>query len=109
MLVTNDLRNSQASFSAGNTAQALTDARAAIRLEPGAAGPQLQAALVLEARRQYPAAASAAQRATKDEPQNWSDWLVRSRVEVEVGHATAALADFRRARSLNPHSPVFRR
>ncbi len=108
LAITNDLRNSQTSFTAGNTAQALTEARAATRLEPDAAGPQIQAALVLEARRQYTAAASAAQRATSDEPQNWSDWLVRSRIEAEAGHADVALVAFHRAQSLNPHSPIFR-
>ena len=56
---------SQAAVSAGNTNAALSDARAATGLEPGASTPQLQAALVLELRRQLSSAVAFARKATR--------------------------------------------
>ena len=54
-------------------------------------------------------ALAAAKHATRDEPQNWSDWLVVSRLQAESGHPAAAIAAYRRARSLNPRSSLFER
>lgn len=101
------LRSSQAAAAAGDSARALTDARQAARLEPGAASPQMQLALVLEMQGHARQALAPAIRATRDEPQNWSTWVIASRIEAETGHPGASLADYRRARSLNPHSPLF--
>jgi Tfp pilus assembly protein PilF len=98
---------SQAAVATGNTSSALADARSAARLEPGAASAQLQIALGLELQHNYPAALTAARSAMRDEPQNWSDWLVLSRIEAESGHAQASVAAYRRARSLNPRSALF--
>jgi cytochrome c-type biogenesis protein CcmH/NrfG len=98
---------SQAAARVGNTSSALADARSAVRLEPGAAAPQLQLALVLELQHDFPAALAAARQATRDESQNWSDWLVLSRIEAESGHVKASVAAYGRARSLNPRSPLF--
>ena len=53
------------------------------------------------------AALVAAQQAARDEPSNWSTWLIVSRLQAETGNPNAALAAFRRARTLNPHSGVF--
>lgn len=103
----NDVSKSQAAARAGATAVALSDARSAVRVEPGAAAPQIQLALVLELRHNYLAALVAARRATADESQNWSNWLVLSRLEAETGDAKASLSDYVRARSLNPQSPIF--
>jgi tetratricopeptide (TPR) repeat protein len=89
-------------------AQALADARTAVRLQPGAASSQLQLALVLELRGDTPGALTAARAATRDEPANWTAWLVRSRLEAEAGHPASALAAYKRSRSLNPQSPIFK-
>jgi tetratricopeptide (TPR) repeat protein len=89
-------------------AAALNDCRSAVRIEPGAASAQIQAALVLELRSDIAGALAAAHRATSDEPANWSTWLTASRLEAEAGHPAAALASYRRARSLNPRSPIFK-
>jgi Flp pilus assembly protein TadD len=62
---------------------------------------------VLELQGRIGPALAAARRATGDEPLNWDNWLVRSRLEAEAGHAQAAIAAYRRARALNPQSPVF--
>src|SRR5207302_4580684 len=96
------VRQSQAAASAGDASVALVDARTAARLEPGAASAEIQQALVLEFQRDYTAALIAARNATRDEPQNWSAWLIRSRLEAETGHVKPSIAAYERARSLNP-------
>lgn len=93
------VRQSQAAVAAGNTSAALADARSAARLEPGAASAQLQVALVLELQRNFPAALAAARVATRDEPQNWSGWLVLSRLQAESGQVNASIASYGRALS----------
>jgi Tfp pilus assembly protein PilF len=105
---TTALRRSQTAAAGGDTATALLDARAAERVEPDAAAPRLQEALVLELRRDFSGALVAVSRATSYEPLNWQAWLVRSRLEAEAGEPGAALASYRRAKSLNPRSVVFR-
>lgn len=107
LATTNALRASQAAASAHHGAAALTDARTALRIEPGAASAALQAALVLEQRHRIAAAVVQARAATRDEPADWQAWLVRSRLEAEAGHAALAVGAFERARALNPESPIF--
>ncbi len=103
----NAVQASQAAASRGDAALALRDAQQAARLEPGAASPQVQLALVEELRGNLPAALLAAERATRNEPANWSAWLILSRVEAEESKPGPSLAAFLRARSLNPTSPLF--
>ena len=100
---------SQAAASKGDSALALRDAETAAQVEPGAASPQLQLALVEELRGDRRAALASAEHAARDEPANWSIWLVLSRLEAENGHAKASVESFLRARSLNPNSPLFAR
>ncbi len=109
LAATNDVRQSQADFSAGDQTAALAAARSAARIEPGAATPRIQEALVLESMGAIPSALSAAGMATRDEPLNWQAWLVLSRLDAEDGHPAAAVTAYRRARTLNPRSPLFRR
>jgi hypothetical protein len=101
------VRKSQSAAQAGNNSLALSDARSATRIEPDSASGQLQVALVLELLHDIPGARHAAIQATHDEPQNWTTWLVLSRLQAESGHARAAVSAYRRARSLNPRSPLF--
>jgi hypothetical protein len=105
---TTAIRGSQSEAAAGNRAQALGDAFTAARLEPYAAGPQLQLALVLETQNRVGSALAHARRAVADEPLNWASWLVLSRLEAEDGQPARSLAAFERARALNPRSPLFR-
>ncbi len=107
LATTNAERASQAAVAARAPGLALREARAATRIEPDAASAQIQLALVLELRGEIPAALSAVDRATNDEPANWSAWLTASRIDAEAGHAAAALQAYRRARALNPRSPLF--
>jgi O-Antigen ligase len=102
LAATTALRRSQNEGESQNFAAALTSARTAQRLQPDAGGPWLQEALVYEAERNFSAAAAAATRATSNEPVNWRNWLVLSRIEAERGRPAAAAAAYGRVSSLNP-------
>jgi O-Antigen ligase len=90
-----------------NLPGALHDVAKAQDIQPYAATPNLQRALLLERDGDLDGAAAAAAAATDDEPTNWRTWLVRSRIEAERGEASAAVRAYERARSLNPRSPLF--
>jgi hypothetical protein len=107
LAATNAVRQSQDASAQGNLTLALTDAQRAARVEPGASSPRLQEALVLEAQGRLPEAAAAARRAIDNEPANWQNWLVLSRIDAERGDPTGSVAAYRRARALNPRSPLF--
>jgi len=102
-------RESEAAARAGDLEAALRAARSAQNAEPWAAGPRLQQALVLESEGDLTAALAAAHGAAERESTNWRNFLVLSRIEAERGEAFAAVQDYRRARSLNPHSELFER
>jgi O-antigen ligase len=101
------LRTSQTAAREGDVPSALEDARTAQNAMPGAAGPRLQEALLLESQSEFAPAAEAAQAASDRESNNWRNWLVLARIEAERGSADAAVSDYRRARSLNPLNPIF--
>jgi hypothetical protein len=103
------VRESEADARAGDLSAALSAARSAQNAQPDAASPRLQEALVLESQGDLTAAAAAARAATERESTNWRTWLVLSRVEAELGDASAAVRDYRRARLLNPFSELFKR
>jgi hypothetical protein len=104
---TSQVRHSEADVRAGDLSAALSAARSAQNVQPGAAAPRLQEALVLELDGRLNEAAEAARAATAREATNWRNWLVLSRLEAKLGRTDAALRDFRRARSLNVHSALF--
>lgn len=103
----NLLRQSEAAAREGDLDTALRDARSAQNAQPGAAGPRLQQALVLEQLGNLRGAAAAARAAAEREETNWRNWLVLARVEARRGDAAAAVRAYRRARSLNPRSSLF--
>jgi Tfp pilus assembly protein PilF len=107
LATTNAVRRSQTAVNAGNLPLALNDALSATRIQPGAASGQVQLALVLEAQGKKRQALTAAKKAVKNEPDNWSSWLILSRLDAETRHPGASLSAYRRARVLNPRSPVF--
>lgn len=102
------LRQSKSAASAGALHGALSDARSAQQAQPFSAEPPLQRALVLERQRRLHAAAAAARRAIEGASSDWRSWLVLSRIEAERGRQGAALAAWRKARSLDPHDPLFK-
>lgn len=99
-------RDSRDAAADGRLAAALQDSRTAERLQPYAATPRLQQALVLEQAGALPAAAKAARAATADEPTNWRTWFVLARIDARRGEDVAAIAALRQARRLNPRSPL---
>jgi Flp pilus assembly protein TadD len=62
---------------------------------------------VLEAEGDLALAATAARGATQRESTNWRTWMVLSRIEAKRGRASAAVRDYRKAKSLDPLSPLF--
>ena len=107
LATTNAVLASQAAASVGDPSLALRDALQAARLEPGAASAETQLALVQELQGNLPGALASAEHAVRDEPANWTTWLILARLQAENGHPVASLAAFRQARALNPHSPLF--
>jgi hypothetical protein len=101
------VRQSQNEARAGDVSGALAKARSAQNVQPGAATPRVQEALLLESKGEYAPAEEAARAATEREPTNWKTWLLLSRIEAQRGRAEAALRDFRAARSLDPLSEIF--
>ena len=92
---------------AGQVPDALTAADDAAAIQPYAATPDLQRALLLESQGRFAEGAAAARAATEEEPENWRLWLTLSRLEAEAGNAKAAVAAYREARDLNPRSAIF--
>jgi Tfp pilus assembly protein PilF len=101
------LASSQEAVREGNLGQALDRALAARQLQPWAASPYLQLALVHEQREDLPAAEAAIREAIERDPLDWRLWLVAARVETESGDISAARESLARAIELNPRSPLF--
>jgi hypothetical protein len=100
------IRASQADVSKGRLSAALSAAATAQRLEPYAATPRLQRALVLERAGDLDGARAAIVQATARAPTDWSIWLIRARIDAESGRERGAVSDYRRAHALNPLSPT---
>jgi len=101
------VRASQRQVDLGDLRQALKDADTAHALEPGAASPELQRALVLEKSNDIPGAAAAISAAIARERTDYVLWLEASRIATESNRPRLALADFRRAQKLYPTSSFF--
>lgn len=101
------IRQSQDDVNAGDLPSALEAARSAQNVQPYAATPRLQQALVLELQGRLREAAVAARAAADREATNWRTWITLSRIEAEQGHVEASIDAYRRARGLNPRSRLF--
>jgi O-antigen ligase len=98
------IRSSQAELSADRLSAALGDAATAQRLQPYAATPRLQRALILERAGDLRGSRAAIDQATAREPTSSGLWLVRARIDAESGLERTAAAAYRRAHALNPRS-----
>jgi len=107
LATTASLRESQKAVQGQDLQSALTKADAAATLEPFAAGPHLQVALVLEQEGQLMDAEAAAREAVSHEPDEWRSWVVLSRLAAKRGKIESAVRAYERARSLNPRSALF--
>jgi len=101
------LRTSQEAAARGDGTAALDAAQSAQAIQPWAASPWLQIALVREELGDLRAARSAIARAREHDSSDWRLWLVSARLQTKLGDVPAARASLRRARGLNPRSPLF--
>lgn len=101
------ISQSQTEVRSANLGAALGDAQTARDIQPYSASASIQEALVLELQGDPSGAATAARAATQEEPDNWQNWVVLSRVETELGNAPQAIDAYRKARALNPLSSLF--
>ena len=108
LVSTIEVRASQAAAGEGHFRTALADAATAQNIEPDAASPRLQRALILEQLGDIGGASVAVGEAEARESTNWRIWLIASRIAIEADRPRLALADYERARALNPSSPIFR-
>lgn len=105
LLTQRKLEASRDAVAAGNLADAVGNAEAAQSIEPWAASPRLQLALIAELQGDYAEAESKLSEAIAREEGNWQLYYARFRVRTAVGDP-AAREDFAKAVELNPRSPV---
>jgi hypothetical protein len=101
------LADSQQAARRGDLKAATRAASDARSLQPWAASPYLQLALLAERQRDFPRAESLIAQAIQKDTADWRLWYVRSRFAAEAGRAADARRDRARAISLNPRSPLF--
>ena len=106
-LAERSLDGSRAGVTDGDYAEATERANDAIALQPWAAEPRLQLALVHERFGNLSEARQEADEAIERAPEDWRPWLARARIETRDGAVSAGLASYQRARSLNPRAPLF--
>jgi O-antigen ligase len=103
------LGDSRAAASSRDLSSAAQDAHDASRLQPWAAEPRLQLALVEELDGDLGAADRELREAIERAPDDWQLWFVRARLKVKAGDVAAARRALDRARELNPRAPFLAR
>jgi tetratricopeptide (TPR) repeat protein len=99
-----NLRASRAAAREGDYARAAVAARRVKELQPWAAEPWLQLALVEESG-DLQAARRAADEAIERSPEDWRIWLVAARLRTKAGDIGGALSALRHARRLSRQLP----
>jgi O-Antigen ligase/Tetratricopeptide repeat len=99
--------DSQNAVQSGNAEEAVDAAASARNIQPWAASPHLQLALVYEAAGDQASALEAIDEAIERDPLDWRLWLVAARVEIKRGEVAEGRERLRRAAELNPRSPLF--
>lgn len=97
------IHRSEDALAHGRVEAAESAARRAVRVQPWAASPHLQLALVHEQRGHVHAAHESIVRAVARDRADWSLWLVRARLARELGDVRDARRSRAEARRLNPH------
>jgi O-Antigen ligase len=88
----------------GGAARAALDAR---DIEPWAASPYVQLALVDERAGALRRARAWIGEAIERDPDDWRYWLIATRLDAKLGDTAEARRSLRRAAELNPRSPLF--
>ena len=101
------IKASAAAVDQNEGTSALRHALDAKNLQPWAASPYLQLALVQEQLRDLKAARMWIGEAIERNPIDWRLWLVSARIETKANDISAARRSLRRAKALNPRSPLF--
>ena len=107
LLANREIVRSQAAVSRSELGSALKHANAARDIQPWAASPYVQLALVNEEAGSLARARDWINEAIDRDPHNWRLWLVLARLETKLGYPRAAADSLRRAVELNPRSPLF--
>jgi hypothetical protein len=103
------LGDSRAAADARDLSSAAQDAHDASTLQPWAAEPRLQLALVEELDGDLEAANRDLGEAIQRAPDDWQLWFVRARLQVKSGDVRGARRALERARELNPRAPFLAR
>ena len=101
------LDDSRAAVDRGDLFGAAQDATDASTLQPWAAEPRLQRALVEERAGNLPAARIWVQEAIDRAPEDWSLWYAAARIDYKAGDHAGYADAYERARALNPRAPFF--
>jgi tetratricopeptide (TPR) repeat protein len=102
-----EVARSRSAVLARDLGEAREAADAARAIQPWAATPYLQLALVREEAGDLDRAREWIEEAMERDPRNWRLWLVGARLETKLGRVGAAERSLRRAIALNPRSPLF--
>ena len=102
-------RGERGSCAGAAAAEAAATATTAINLQPWSALAYRQRALVLEKSGLLAAAAKDARKAVELESENYENWLILGRIEVERARPNAGLRAARRAQALHPRGTEFSR
>jgi len=101
-LVEHELNSSKAAAKEGNFGVAVERADTARSIEPWAASPYVELALLAEGEGDYATGAQQMSKAIDREEANWLYYYLRGRIEHQGGDLAAAKADLSRAQELNP-------
>lgn len=102
-----ELEASREAAADGRTEDAVESALRARSIEPWAASPPLQLALVYERSGRIGEARRWIGEALERDDSDWRIWLVAARIEARSGRAEPARAALAHAVELNPRSPLF--
>jgi len=108
LLAQREVDKSRAASARGNVRDALDAAESARDIQPWAATPYLQLALVSEQIGALPLARMWIRRAIARDREDWRFWLIAARLETKLGRVAAAERSLDRAVELNPRSPLFK-
>ena len=107
VLADREVTRSQDAVTRGDLEEAARAAEAARSIQPWAATPNLQLALVSEEAGNLDRARVWIDEAIERNRRDWRLWLVSARIETKLGRVAVAERSLRRAAELNPRSPLF--